>query len=121
MTKTEAIKRVNEALGSTILNERNTQWSAVVPYAGDEGWWLNIPLAGFKQERHFLICSEKAKMFRHLKIKASEILSPATKFRCKDQVADIFISASNPKKLVDVLPGGTKHSFNKYVVAEYRF
>lgn len=121
MTKNEAIKCVNEALGSNMLNERNTLWSNVVPYAGDEGWWLNIPLADFKQERHFLISSEKAKMFRHLTIKASEILSPATKFRCKDQVADIFISASSPKRLVDVLPGGTKHSFNKYVVAEYRF
>lgn len=121
MTKNEAIKRVNEALGANLLNERNTQWSTVVPYAGDEGWWLNIPLSNFKQELHFLIGSEKAKMFRHLTIKRNEILSPATKFRCKNQVADIFISASSPKRLVDVLPGGTKHGFNKYVVAEYRF
>jgi len=121
MTKNEAIKRVNEALGSNALNDRNTQWSNVVPYAGDEGWWLNIPLSNFKQELHFLISSEKAKVFRHLKIKASEILSPATKFRCKDQVADIFISAASPRKLADVLPGGTKHNFSKYVVAEYRF
>lgn len=121
MTKNEAIKQVNQALGARVLNDRNTQWSTVVPYAGDEGWWLNIPLAGFRQERHFLIGSEKAKTFRHITIKANAILSPATKFRCKDQLADIFISAANPKKLVDVLAGGSKFSFNKYVVGEYRF
>jgi hypothetical protein len=80
-----------------------------------------IPLFGFKQERHFLLSSEKTNVFRHLKIKAGEILSPATKFRCKDQAADIFISAASPKRLVDALPGGTRHSFNKYLVAEYRF
>jgi hypothetical protein len=121
MTKNEAIKQVNEALRANLLNDRNTQWSTVVPYAGDEGWWLNIPLSGFRQERHFLIGSEKAKTFRHIVLKANSILSPATKFRCKDQVADIFISAANPKKLVDVLPGGSKFSFNKYVLGEYRF
>jgi hypothetical protein len=121
MTKNEAIKIVNEALRANLLNDRNTQWSTVVPYAGDEGWWLNIPLSGFRQERHFLIGSEKSKTFRHIMIKANVILSPATKFRCKDQVADIFISAANPKKLVDVLPGGSKFSFNKYVLGEYRF
>ena len=121
MTKNEAIKRVNAALGSSVLNERNTHWASVVPYAGDEGWWLNIPLSQFRQEIHILLCSEKAKLFRHLKIKASEILSPAMKFRCKDQVADAFISAANPRKLADILPGGSKHNFSKHVVAEYRF
>ncbi len=121
MTKIEAIQRVNKALGSNILNDRNTQWSTVVPYAGDEGWWLHIPLSGFRQEWHFLICSEKTKSFRHITLKANSILSPATKFRCKDQMADVFISAANPKKLADVLPGGSKFSFSKYVVGEYRF
>ena len=46
MTKNEAIKRVNEELHANLLNDKNTQWSTVVPYAGDEGWWLNIPLSG---------------------------------------------------------------------------
>jgi hypothetical protein len=121
MNKNEAIRIVNESLRANLLNDRNTQWSTVVPYAGDEGWWLNMPLSSFRQERHFLIGSEKAKTFRHIMIKANAILSPATKFRCKDQVADAFISAANPKKLVDVLPGGSKFSFNKYVLGEYRF
>ncbi|WP_175624380.1 MULTISPECIES: hypothetical protein [Oxalobacteraceae] len=121
MTKNEAMKRVNEELHANLLNDKNTQWSTVVPYAGDEGWWLNIPLSGFRQERHFLICSEKAKSFRHIRIKANTILSPATKFRCKDQMADVFISAKNPKRLVDTLPGGTKFSFDKYVFGEYNF
>ncbi len=121
MNKIEAIKRVNEELHASLLNERNTQWSTVVPYAGDEGWWLNIPLSGFRQEQHFLICSEKAKSFRHIRIKANTILSPATRFRCKDQMADVFISAKNVKRLVDTLPGGSKFSFDKYVFGEYNF
>ena len=121
MTKTEAIKRINEALGSAVLNERNTVWSNSAPHAGDQGWWLNLPLSQFKKEIHILLNHEQAKTFRHLKIKANEILSPAMKFRCKDQVADIFISSINPKKLADVLAGGTKYNFGKHVLAEYRF
>lgn len=121
MTKTEAIRRVNEALGSAMLNERNTYWSSSAPHAGDEGWWLNLPLSQFRKEIHILLNHEKAKTFRHLTIKPSEILSPAMKFRCKDQMADVFISSANPKKLVDVLAGGTKHNFGKHVMAEYAF
>ena len=75
----------------------------------------------FKKDIHILLNSEKAKVFHHLHIKASSILSPATKFRCKDQVADIFISASSPKRLVDALPGGTKYNLGKHGVGEYRF
>jgi len=121
MTKTEAIKRVNEALGSAVLNDRNTVWSSSAPHADDQGWWLNLPLSQFKKEIHVLLNHEQAKTFRHLKIKANEILSPAMKFRCKDQVADIFISSINPRKLVDVLAGGTRYNFGKHVLAEYRF
>ena len=121
MTKNDATKRVNAALGSSVLNERNTHWASVVPYADDEGWWLNIPLSQFRQEIHILLCSERARMFRHLTIRPSEILSPAMKFRCKDQMADVFISAASTRRLTDVLPGGTKHNFSKHVVAEYRF
>ena len=121
MNKSEAIQIANESLRVNLLNEGNTQFSHIVRYANDEGWWLNIPLAYFRKEIHFLICSEKAKIIRHLTIKANSILSPATKFRVKDGVADVFISASNPKKLVDVLQGGSKYSFNKHLVDEHRF
>ena len=37
MTKNEAIKRINEELRANLLNEKNTLWATVVPYAGDEG------------------------------------------------------------------------------------
>ena len=121
MNKAEAIQIANESLRANLLNESNTQFSNVVRYVGDEGWWLNIPLANFRKENPFLICNEKAKIIRHLTIKANNILSPATKFRVKDGVADVFISAANPKKLVDILQGGTKYSFNKHLVDEHRF
>lgn len=121
MTKIEAIKRVNEAQGSRLLSESNTIWSNCGRNADVEGWWLNISLSNFKQDIHIILNRESTKVFFHLKLKAREILSPAMKFRCKDQMADIFISAANTKRLVDVLPGGSKHSFSKHLVAEYRF
>ncbi len=121
MNKAEAIQIANESLRANLLNEGNTQFSQVVRYVSDDGWWLNIPLANFRKENHFLLCSEKAKTLRHLTIKANNILSPATKFRVKDGVADVFISAANPKKLVDILQGGSKYSFNKHLVDEHRY
>lgn len=121
MNKIDAIKLVNQDLHATLLTERNTLFSTVVPYAGDEGWWLNIPLSGFRQEQHFLLCSERNKVIRHIRIKANTILSPATRFRCKDQTADVFISAKNTRRVVDTLPGGSKFSFDKYLFGEYSF
>ena len=121
MTKNEAIQRVNEDLRANLLNERNTHWSTLAHHGSDEGWWLNIPYLSFRQELHFLLNNEKTKVFRHLRIKAGQILSPGTKFSSKDAGAEVFISAANPKRLVDILPGGSKLSFNKYVMGEYKF
>jgi len=121
MNKAEAIQIANESLRANALHEGNTQFSQLVRYVSDEGWWLNIPLANFRRENHFLLCSEKAKVIRHIMLKPNGILSPATKFRVKDGVADVFISAANSRKLVDVLEGGSKYSFNKHLVDEHRF
>ena len=121
MNKEEAIALTNESLRATTLNATNTQFSPVVRNVNDEGWWLNIPLSSFRKECHFLLCSEKARIIRHLVLKPNAILSPATKFRIKDGVADVFISAANPKRLADKLAGGTKYSFNKHLVDEYRY
>lgn len=121
MNKAEAISIANDSLRSNALNEGNTQFSQLVRYVNNEGWWLNIPLANFRRENHFLICSEKARMIRHIMLKPNCILSPATKFRVKDGIADVFISAANPKKLVDILEGGSKYSFNKHLIDEHRF
>ena len=121
MNKSEAIAIANASLHEQRLNEANTQFSQIVNYAGVEGWWLNIPLPNFRRENHFLICSEKARVIRHLMIKSQQILSPATKFRVKNGIADIFIPAANPKKLVDQLEGGSKYSFTKHIVDEHRF
>jgi hypothetical protein len=121
MNKEEAILLANESLRANTLNSSNTQFSPVVRNVNDEGWWLNIPLANFRKECHFLLCSEKARIIRHLVLKPNDILSPATRFRVKDGIADIFISAANPKRLADKLAGGSKYSFNKHLVDEYRY
>jgi len=121
MTKEEAILLANESLRTNTLHGANTQFSHVVRNVNDEGWWLNIPLVNFRKENHFLLCSEKARIIRHLVLKPNAILSPATRFRIKDGIADIFISAANPKRLADKLAGGSKYSFNKHLVDEYRY
>ena len=121
MTKIEAIKRINEAKTPPALNDGNTIWSNYTRNVNEEGWWVNIPRSYFKKEIHIVLNRESAKVFLHLKMRANEILSPAMKFRCKDQMADIFISAANMKRLADTQPGGSKHSFSKNFVAEYRF
>jgi hypothetical protein len=121
MIKIEAIKRINERLGKPVLTEKNTQFSNVVVYGPDEGWWLKIAFLTFKQELHFVLNNEKTKSFQHLKINANQILSPAMKFRSTDGAADAFMSASSPKRLIDLLEGGSKYNFTKHLVHEYRY
>ena len=120
MTKTEAIKRINDRLGKPALTDKNTHFSNVVVYGTDEGWWLKIPYLTFKQELHFVLNNEKTKSFQHLTINANQILSPGMKFRSSDGAADAFMSASSPKRLIDLLAGGSKYNFTRHVVNEYR-
>lgn len=121
MTKNEAIKRINDRLGKPTLTDKNTHFSSVVVYGEDEGWWVKIPFLTFKQELHFIFNNEKTKSFQHLMIKGGQILSPAMKFRSTDGAADAFMSASAPKRLIDLLQGGSKYNFTKHLVNEYRY
>ena len=120
MNKNDAIAMVNQSGKGYVLTERNTFFAAVVAKQGQEGWWLNIPLSSFSKDIHIVLSNEKAKQFKHLVIKGRSMLSPALKFRCKDQVADIFISSASAKRLVDEIGTG-KHNFSKHTVGEYRF
>lgn len=121
MMKNEAIQRINEELQSSVLNDKNTRWVSIVPYGNDAGWWLNIPFSAFRQDLHVILNNDKAREFQYLRIKGNQILSPATKFRSNAGAADIFMSASKPKKLVDLLSGGTKFNLSKYVIREFSF
>ncbi len=120
MTKIEAMKRINDRLGNAALTEQNTHFANVVVYGADEGWWLKIPYLTFKRELHFILNNEKTKSFQHLTINANQILSPGMKFRSSDGAADAFMSASSPKRLIDLLPGGSKYNFTRHVVNDYR-
>ena len=120
MTKIEAMKRINDRLGQAALNDKNTHFANVVAYGTDAGWWLKIPYLTFKQELHFILNNEKTKSFQHLTIGANQILSPGMKFRSSDGAADAFMSAAAPKRLVDLLQGGSKYNFTRHVVNEYR-
>ncbi len=119
MTKNEAIKRVNDRLGAVHLTDKNTHFASVVPYGADAGWWLKIPFLSFKQDLHLILNDEKTKSFQHLKIAGGQILSPGTKFRTSDFCADAFMTAGAPKRLVDLLQGGSKYNFTKHLVAHY--
>ncbi|SFM80726.1 hypothetical protein [Rugamonas rubra] len=121
MTKNEAMKRINDRLGKPVLTDKNTHYAEVVVYGSDEGWWLKIPFAGFRGELHCILNNNKTKSFQHLKIGANQILSPGMKFRRSSEgTADAFMSAANPKRLVDLLDGGSKYNFTKHMVSEYR-
>lgn len=120
MTKTEAIKRINERLGQPALNDKNTHYAEVVVYGTDEGWWLKIPFLTFKKEIHIILNNAKSKTFQHLRVNANQILSPGMKFRGTGGAADAFIPSANPKRLVDQLEGGSKYNFGKHQVSEYR-
>jgi hypothetical protein len=120
MTKLDAIKRINERLGKSVLNEQNTQFANVVPCGSDAGWWLKLPFPNFKKESHFILNNENGKTFLHLTIQANQILSPAMRFRSSAGAADAFISSASPKRLVDTLDGGRKYNFSKHLVDSYR-
>ena len=121
MTKNEAMKRINDRLGKPTLTDKNTHFSSVTNYGTDEGWWLKIPFLTFKQELHFILNNEKTKSFQHLKIGANQILSPGMRFRSTGGAADAFMSASAPKRLVDLLDGGSKYNFTKHFINDYRY
>lgn len=120
MTKIEAMKRINDRLGHAALSERNTHFANVVAYGTDAGWWLKLPYLSFQRELHIILNNEKTKSFQHLTIGARQILSPGMKFRSSDGAADAFLSASAPKRLIDLLQGGSKYNFTRHVVNEYR-
>lgn len=121
MTKNDAMKRINDRLGKPTLTDKNTHFASVASYGTDEGWWLKIPFLTFKQELHFILNNEKTKSFQHLKIGANQILSPGMKFRSTGGAADAFMSASAPRRLIDLLDGGSKYNFTKHLVSEYRY
>ena len=121
MTKNEAMKRINDRLGKPTLTDKNTHFASVASYGTDEGWWLKIPFLTFKQELHFILNNEKTKSFQHLKIGANQILSPGMRFRSTGGAADAFMSAAAPKRLVDLLDGGSKYNFTKHFVNDYRY
>jgi hypothetical protein len=120
MNKEDAIRRINERLGTTALNDKNTHFANIVVYGTDEGWWLKIPYLGFKKDLHLVLNNEKGKTFQHLTIKGNQLLSPGMKFRSSDAAADAFIPSANPKRLVDALQGGSKYNFTRHVVEQYR-
>jgi len=121
MTKNDAIRTINLRLGTTRLNHQNTHWANVIPYGISEGWWLNIPYHKFAQELHLVLNSAKDHQFTHITVPPGVITSPRTKFRRKDDSADIFMPSAGRDRLIDVQSGSTRHDFSNYESVEFEY
>ena len=80
MQKSQAITKVNQYLGSTILNVKNTH------FANNEKktvWWLNIPQRKFEDDLHILLVKDDAGGLIWLKIEANTIRRPDRAFRIR--------------------------------------
>jgi hypothetical protein len=108
------------ALGKPTLTDKNTHFASVASYGTDEGWWLKIPFLTFKQELHFILNNEDEELPAP-EDRRQRILSPGMKFRSTGGAADAFMSASAPKRLVDLLDGGSKYNFTKHFINDYRY
>jgi hypothetical protein len=136
VTKSDAIRLINlklgsarlgsarlgsARLGSARLNHGNTHWANVISYGTNEGWWLNIPFHKFAQELHIILNSEKHHQFLHIIVPPGTIGSPRTKFRNKDDTADMFMPCAGRDWLIDVQSGSTRHDFSIYRRVEHRY
>ncbi len=121
MTKSDAIRTINLHLRSARLNRENTHWANVISYGSNEGWWLNIPFRKFSQELHLILNSAADCLLIHVTVPPGAIDSPQTKFRNKDDTADIFLPYTGRDRLIDVQSGSTRHDFSTYRAVEHRY
>lgn len=121
MTKSDAIRILNLQFGSTRLNRENTHWANVISYGSKEGWWLNVPFHKFAQELHLILNSDEQHQFTHIAVPPGAIAAPNSKFRSKDDSADIFMPCAGRDRLVDVQSGSSRHDFSIYKPVDHKY
>jgi len=115
LTKNEAIKKINSLDTSKRLTLKNTHWSNIVSYKGENGWWLNIPFKKFKNDLYLVLNQPTKESLILISISANSIKNPKNIFRNKDETADIFIPISN-NIFIDTQSNGTKYQFLNYKI-----
>ncbi|WP_211665176.1 HNH endonuclease [Leucothrix arctica] len=122
MNKNQAIALVNRKYEQLSLTGNNTHWANLSVYSGKDGWWLNVPFNKFEKDLFFVLNNEQFGQMLFINIPSSSIPDPYSRFRNKEDTADIFISAVNTKNLsntdplIDTQSNGTEHDFSSYHV-----
>jgi hypothetical protein len=119
MTKSQAIRQVNEIVGLNHLNFSNTHWSSIVEYRSEAGWWLNVPFQKFSQNLSLILNNEENRTFIHIEIPANSIKNAELVFRNKSGKADIFMPFVGSDRLIDTQSGSSRHDFSQYLIKEY--
>ncbi|GAA4362812.1 HNH endonuclease [Kangiella marina] len=120
MNKNQAIALINKSHEHISLTGKNTHWANLSAYGGKNGWWLNVPFGKFEEDLYFVLNNEQSGQMLFVHIPSGAISEPKTKFRNKENTADIFISAANTNKLslsaplVDNQSNSTEHNFSSY-------
>lgn len=101
---------------------KNTHWANLSVYGDKDGWWLNVPFNKFEENLFFILNNEHSGQMLFIRIPSNSISNPHSKFRNKENAADIFISAVNTKNLsetdplIDTQSSGTGYDFSSYYV-----
>ena len=121
MDKKQALILINSKQIGVKLDNTNTHWSNLVRYGNDFGWWLNIPFHKFNDDLFIILNEKEVKKLIFIQIPKHNISNPETKFRNKENTADIYISIQDKNRLTDSQSNSTSFQFAKYVVEEYPY
>ena len=127
MNKNQAIALIKKSHKQISLTGKNTHWANLSVYGGKDGWWLNVPFGKFSENLYFVLNNEQSGQLFFVHIPSKSIPDPHSKFRNKENTADIFISAANTDNLsqgdslIDAQSNGTEHDFSSYHVEVIRY
>ncbi|MFV7782772.1 HNH endonuclease [Shewanella marisflavi] len=122
MDKNQAIALINKYHEHNSLTGKNTHWANLSVYGGKKGWWLNVPFCKFEENLYFILNNNQSEQMFFVYIPSGSISEPKTRFRNKENTADIFISAPNTNKLslsdplIDTQSNSTEHNFSSYYI-----
>lgn len=122
MNKNQAIAFINRKHKHISLTGKNTHWANISVYGDKDGWWLNVPFSKFEENLFFILNNELSGQMFFIRIPSNAIFDPQSKFRNKENTADIFIPAKNTQNLsdtdalIDNQSNGTEYDFSSYHV-----
>lgn len=121
MNKSEAIRILNGKFAPKKLSVQNAHWSNLVNYGSEIGWWLNIPFHKFTKDLYLILNDEPKRCFYCIKLSGGTITAPESKFRNKQDTADIFMASLGLERMVDTQSGSSRFDFNPHQVLEVKY